>query len=487
VIFVNATLPVFPTNLFDQLPALSNVTASRAGIRNISSLGGQTAKKVENMRTLILVQNELTTLGTKAFYRLYKLTFLDVSFNRITDIEKDAFNGLSSLNQLILNGNLLQTLTDGVFSSLGSLKKIQIDRNQLTELDLDQFSELRNALSISAKRNEIETILADNENRWMNTLYLGGNRLEDISNLTRLLGLKTLYLDSNPLILDGEFFENMPQLAELVLDDINLSQLDGNFTIFAALQSLTLLSLSNNSLGTFEVAKFPKLPKLNHLFLDGNNLTALDFENFNTIFPKLEAIEITNNRFECVFLKFMLEHFERTKVRLEFYNKPKTASRFSVQGVECVIHSGDAIKDLSTRLDTMMAVFSDIDRTANETVAYLETVISQLNDVMEEQFQELRSIGSQKFELLEDNSTHVQRQLNGLRLRLQVLEDRAKMDDESITSTLLWVTAILGLFISSVLAGFYVFGQIQTGRGGTDKLHVAYSRRNSQYESPTIL
>jgi Leucine-rich repeat (LRR) protein len=461
-------MPVFPTNLFDQLPVLSNVTASRAGIRNISSLGDQNAKKVDNMRTLILTENKLATLGSMAFYRLHRLTFLDVSFNQITDIEKDAFNGLSELNQLILSSNSLQTLTNGVFSPLVSLKKLEILRNQLTELDLDQFSGITNVLDISATLNKIETITAEKANRLIGRLAIGYNQLEDISNLTRLQGLKSLYLYHNPVVLEGDFFEKMPQLNVLVLDATNLRQLNGNFTLFAPLQSLDLLSLSDNNLGTFEVAKFPKLPELTQLFLDGNNLTTLDFENFETIFPKLEKIEITKNRFECVFLKFMVEHFERIKVQLELFNKAKPSSAFSVQDVECVVHSGDTIRDLSSRVDTMMAVFSDMDWTANKTKEYLETAINKIQEAKK---------------LLEDsNSTNVQRQLN--ELRQQFLEDRASADNSNM---LLWATVILGLLISSVLAVLYVYGRIKTKLGGTDKLQVAYSRSTSEYDRSGLL
>lgn len=70
------------------------------------------------------------------------------------------------------------------------------------------------------------------------------------------------------------------------------------------------------------------------LYLDGNQLQDLNGFN-NSVFPRLNALGITNNRFNCSYLKQFMQSVKWEQIRLPVDRMPLNIHQTNIRGVAC--------------------------------------------------------------------------------------------------------------------------------------------------------
>lgn len=70
------------------------------------------------------------------------------------------------------------------------------------------------------------------------------------------------------------------------------------------------------------------------LYLDGNKLS--DLEGFtNSLFPRLNALGIANNKFNCTYLKHFMRGIDWEQIRLPVDRMPLNIHKTNIRGVAC--------------------------------------------------------------------------------------------------------------------------------------------------------
>lgn len=122
-------------------------------------------------------------------------------------------------------------------------------------------------------------------------LDLARNRISNLTNITALLNLETVYLESNNLeTLELNIFKNLTKLKILNLNYNQISQLSGNY--FPT--SLTYLGFYYNDLKTLNYNSL-QLPSLEFLNIQRNQLATIDTARLLLGLPKLKVLRLDHN------------------------------------------------------------------------------------------------------------------------------------------------------------------------------------------------
>ena len=285
---------VLEPGLFDELPNLRYLTLNHftsikpglfAELSNLRQLDLNGTKKtlivdadlfsgLSGLRTLLLGENNITTLASDAFSKLPKLRELGLVSSPLTELPQGVFDKLPELEILRLGGNQLAALPRGVFSKLSNLKMLLIERNRITELASSAFNGLSK----------------------LKHLYLPGNQLAALPRgaFNGLSELAYLYLSGNRLAtLPRGAFDGSPKLAHLDLSGNRLATLAPG--AFSGLPELTYLYLPDNRLAALPPGAFDGSTKLAYLDLSGNRLATLPGSLFAGK-TRLWELDLSNNR-----------------------------------------------------------------------------------------------------------------------------------------------------------------------------------------------
>ena len=259
----------------DELSSLSSLSASFAGITNLSGLEWGTslakldvcANTIANvdplagifgLKELDLHQNNIHSV--EPISALTQLTFLNLGDNILTNAQP--LSGLTNLYTLLLYDNRLSDL--GFLQSLSTLASLTLDRNSLT--NLAPVTNVRTLRTLSLGGNPALDFgplqLLSN----LTSLSLGSSSLSNLDTVPSLEALEYLDLEYNDLR-DLSALSRFPSLASLSLSG-NPSLIPSTLP---ALTNLSTLLLAATSLTNLDFA--PRLPSLNTLTLDNNNLT----------------------------------------------------------------------------------------------------------------------------------------------------------------------------------------------------------------------
>ena len=152
---IENTLTTLPEGIFSDLSNLKNLYLYN---NTLTTLPAGVFSGLSNLEILRLDYNSLTTLPAGIFSDLSSLKRLEFSYNALTTLPAGVFSGLSSLEVLGLDNNKLSTLPAGVFSGLSSLEQLWLYRNALSTLPAGVFSGLSNLKSLSLDHNRLTTL-----------------------------------------------------------------------------------------------------------------------------------------------------------------------------------------------------------------------------------------------------------------------------------------------------------------------------------------
>ena len=132
-----------------------------------------------NLKSLILNNNQFTTLKKDEFVSYKELVLLDLSKNFINEIKYDCFDGLkklsilllddnaikhiefnpyslANLNTLDLSDNLLHSLSNTSFNQLENLQSLILNKNQIIKIETGAFTGLKNLENLNLNNNQLK-------------------------------------------------------------------------------------------------------------------------------------------------------------------------------------------------------------------------------------------------------------------------------------------------------------------------------------------
>jgi Leucine-rich repeat (LRR) protein len=249
---------------FQNLTSLTLRGRSFKDISEISALSNIQSLVLENTSVVSIDSfknlskiNSLSITGTKTLQsvdgvgEMTKLTTLDLSDNGLVNIGE--LNALVNLENLYLNNNEIVIFPD--IYNLGKLENMDISNNSIIQLgeDLSGLSALR---VLDAANNEICDL----------------STLDDLNNLVTLdLGFNDLGCGGVGVSPNFDSLENAPNLRTLILNDNNLTSIEG---LRDRNISLETLYINNNNLT--DLTPIGEYTNITTLLIDNNNIVNID-------------------------------------------------------------------------------------------------------------------------------------------------------------------------------------------------------------------
>lgn len=222
---------------------------------------------------LLLQNNDIKTLSSKCFNMLTYLKQLDLSYNKIINIEFEKEN-LGNLESLSIRNNYLTVIKHEHFQGLDSLQVLDLSDNKITRLESNSFKSLKNLISFEISNNPLNGNLEENT-------FEGLNSLPSLDISCTLL----------TTIQNGSF-NGMAQLINLNISRSQIKTLQ--FNSFIHTGAMETLDLSHNKITEFNINN-TQISNLNILYLNNNNIKALDSQNFGQMLHLTKIIISYNN------------------------------------------------------------------------------------------------------------------------------------------------------------------------------------------------
>ncbi|XP_023473039.1 slit homolog 3 protein [Equus caballus] len=284
---------------------------------------------------LRLNDNEISVLeATGVFKKLPNLRKINLSNNKIKEVREGAFDGAASVQELMLTGNQLETMHGRMFRGLSGLKTLMLRSNLISCVSNDTFAGLSSVRLLSLYDNRITTITpgAFTTLVSLSTINLLSNPFNCNCHLAWLGKWlrKRRIVSGNPRCQKPFFLKEIPIQDVAIQDftcegneesscqlgprcpeqctcvetvvrcsnkglrllpkgipkDVTELYLEGNHLTavpkeLSALRHLTLIDLSNNSIGVLTNYTFSNMSHLSTLILSYNRLRCIPIHAFN--------------------------------------------------------------------------------------------------------------------------------------------------------------------------------------------------------------
>lgn len=214
----------------------------------------------ESLMYLYLNHNSLNWLHLN---NLKKLMVLTLHNNKLSRVSDDLLNGLENLNYLSLSNNEIDQVEPAAFIDTFKLNYLNLSSNKLNFLDSKAWAYLQS----------------------LETLDLSHNQLTVFSAPTREMNIRVLSLSYNK-ITTINFFANMPQLTELLLNNNQIQEIYTDK--FSNLYNLIKLDLSENKLSFLPTDWAESFTNLEYLDLSNNKFTSLESLSLTKEMPLLK-------------------------------------------------------------------------------------------------------------------------------------------------------------------------------------------------------
>ena len=317
-----------------------------------------------NLRSLKLIDLNLSTIENRTFIKFRKLEQLTIRKSNIQSIESDAFYSLTNLRYLNLDQNQLNDSSwDFLIQYLPHLESLSLSQNNFHSL---KTAHLKSLKYLDLSSNGLQSI-DGNLFHSLEKLYLQNNELNSLQ-LTFLSSLKTLRelnFDFNRLtFLPEKIFQSNSKLIYLSLQGNDLNYLT-NYSLFG-LKNLIQLNLARNRL-QFQINQrpFQDLNSLKILNLDRNsqmNLTQNILEDLskNLIELSVQNCNLTSWNYSLTFLN----NLQRLKLSSNYLkNLPKHFLNPSIISVDLQRNLFTSIPDL---FESSTAKLTDLDLSSNK-------------------------------------------------------------------------------------------------------------------------
>ena len=317
-----------------------------------------------NLRSLKLIDLNLSTIENRTFIKFRKLEQLTIRKSNIRSIESDGFISLKNLRYLNLDQNqLTDSSWEYLVKHLPHLEYLSLSQNNFHSLKTAHLKSLKYLDLSSNGLQSIDTNLFHS----LEKLYLQNNELNSLQLifLSSLKNLKELNFDFNRLtFLPEKIFQLNSRLIYLSLQGNDLNYLT-NYSLFG-LKNLIQLNLARNRL-QFQINQrpFQDLNSLKILNLDRNSQLNLTKEILEDLSGNLIELSIQNCNLTSwnYSLKF-LSNLQRLKLSSNcLKDLPKDFLNPSVISVDLQRNLFTSIPDL---FESNHSKLSDLDLSSNK-------------------------------------------------------------------------------------------------------------------------
>ncbi|XP_057330247.1 protein artichoke-like [Microplitis mediator] len=280
----------------DSLRGQASVRIMWLGHNRLTHLQAALFRDLLLVERLYLTNNSIASIEDSAFKPMQALKFIELSMNRLERITTRTFAELHELEELYLQDNGLRFLEAYALTALKKLRILDLANNHLTKLHAAMFLHelpiriinLRNCSIISVDNGTFADL------HQLQELNLDQNFLtaEALTQL-EISSLKSLTVAQNNFTyLSERNFRGLPNLQELVLDNVELVHLEE--TTFKWNLNLTRLQLDNNSLRNLPSGIFEHFGQLRELQINYNRMMEVPYASLLNV-DNLEILSLAHN------------------------------------------------------------------------------------------------------------------------------------------------------------------------------------------------
>lgn len=249
---------------------------------------------------------------------------LSLNSNSITKVSQNTFSGALSLRRISLHNNVILEIEDGAFDSLDNLVELDLSKNSITCItdfnlcNLKMLNLSKNSMELFQSTSSTDcfqlTYLDLSENKMLSFPLLPQNNVLQYLDVSRNR-LHSVDVTGNPATRIGVFFNHLKFL------DLSYNQLRSlPETFFYCMGSLEVLNVSHNCIGSFSLTnkhllQSAKVINLSHnslqsltfgentlqslekLYLQGNDLAVLEPQTFQRL-PSLNHLQLQQNNLQ---------------------------------------------------------------------------------------------------------------------------------------------------------------------------------------------
>ncbi|NXT72360.1 NEPN protein, partial [Chaetops frenatus] len=282
----NNLIATLPPSAFSSLYSLQSLILDGNNMESVSA-----PLRLPRLKYLSMADNKLNSFPTNFFASFQSLHFLSLSGNFLTKVPLDLPKSLLSLK---LEKNQLKMVRLRDVKHLENLSEFLLSENQLTSVDGAQL--LPNLTTLELSKNQLHTVPLRLPSR-LQKLDCSNNLIQRVTaqDFQGLQDLKHLFLDNNAVSrFEVGALQQCAQLSNLALEQNLLSSIplrqvnlrtadtlarldlkgndieDVREQELKDLKQLQVLNLRNNKISLLDRKVLEYLPRLRHLYLDGN-------------------------------------------------------------------------------------------------------------------------------------------------------------------------------------------------------------------------
>ncbi|NWV25469.1 NEPN protein, partial [Origma solitaria] len=282
----NNMIATLPPRAFSSLYNLQSMILDGNNMAYVSA-----PLRLPRLKYLSMADNKLNLFPTNFFASVQNLQFLSLSGNLLTKVPLDLPKSLLSLK---LDKNQLKIVRLRDVKHLENLSEFFLSENQLTSIDGAQL--LPNLTTLELSKNQLHTLPLRLPGR-LQKLDCSNNLIQRVTaqDFQGLQDLKHLFLDNNAVsTFEAGALQQCAQLSNLALEQNLLSSIplrqvnlrtadtlarldlkgndieDVGEQELKDLKQLQVLNLRNNKISVLDRKVLEYLPRLRHLYLDGN-------------------------------------------------------------------------------------------------------------------------------------------------------------------------------------------------------------------------
>ncbi|KFO77168.1 Insulin-like growth factor-binding protein complex acid labile subunit [Cuculus canorus] len=286
----NNLIATLPPSAFSSLCNLRSLILDGNNIESVSA-----PLKLPRLKYLSMANNKLNSLPANFFASFQNLQFLSLSGNFLTKVPLDLPKSLLSLK---LEKNQLKTIRLRDMKHLENLSEFFLSENQLTSIDGAQL--LPNLTTLDVSKNRLHTMPYRLPSR-LQKLDCSNNMIQRVTaqEFQGLQDLKHLFLDNNAVsMFEAGALQQCAQLSNLALEQNLLISIPLRQVNLRAANTLARLDLKGNDIEDVGEQELKDLKLLQVLNLRNNKISALDRKVLEYL-PRLRHLYLDGNPWNC--------------------------------------------------------------------------------------------------------------------------------------------------------------------------------------------
>lgn len=320
----------FKTTITTTLSSTANVVLKNC---RLPTLPHEFLQRFEHVNDIVLDNSEIKSINEKTFPKGWGLLELSMSSNDISELPEFVFSKMSNISKINLQLNRIHNIDPNAFNGTTKLKTINLSRNIIEVIPESTFSDAINLEVLDLSYNFIEHFLVNlSKSKNLNKLRLDNNKID-------VLDCNVFDLSTNKIVIDASFnqIRNIDLNCDVHIEFFELSLYCNQLTslIFPKSNLLNGLTKIDASVNRIKNIRFDRVfSKLVEIDLGDNNLKELHGWDV-TMFPKLRAVDISGNWFNCTYL----DAFLKSKLPMHVLKMSKlkeVGPRKNIHGINCI-------------------------------------------------------------------------------------------------------------------------------------------------------